>query len=431
MLKGLKIKRRVLSILCFCSRITFCVVAMVAFLQPVYSQGWKKDIQVGDALMSQRRYAEALELYNEALYKNPEVKVSNQLVECYEVLEDWRKLATWTHKSYRENPSPEGLLKTAQAFKKVGDYERAKVLYRKYLTHSDDAEQAKIEMAGCDSALKWREDYMGPEPRNYRSINTAWSETAPVVYDDQLVFVSNREGTLIRSKNSMNNLPYFDLYAYPFISPKRKKKVAYFDSFLASRSHFGPVAFAPDGKTMYFTKSKSPKDNDGPSSRPKLYMTTNENGKWQDPLKFVMNDSAFVFGHPSISEDGKIFLFSSNMPGGFGGLDIYFCIRIDSTWSDPINLGTEVNTAGNEISPFLKGKSKLYFASDSHVGMGGFDMFTSVLQDDGQFSEVQNCGPRLNSSYDELSLFENDSYVFFASNRAGGEGKEDIYYLKK
>lgn len=413
------------------SRIVVSIFISLLFLQPVFSQGWKKDVEVGDALLSQRRYAEALSLYSEALYKNPEVKVSKQMVECYRVLEDWRKLATWTHKSYRESPSAEGLLKTAQAFKKVGDYERAKALFEKYLINAEDIEIAEMELAGCDSALKWQSAYMGPEPRNYRAINTPWSETAPVIVANQLVFVSNREGTLIRTKNSMNDLPFFDLYTYPFTSTKRKKKVTIFDSFLASRSHFGPVSFEPDGKTMYFTKSKSPDDKGGPSSRPKLYMTSKVGDKWQEPLKFVMNDSAFVFGHPSISEDGKIFLFSSNMPGGYGGLDLYFCIRMDSSWSDPINLGAHVNTARNEISPFMKGKNELYFASDGHIGMGGFDLFTSHLQGDGQFSFGRNCGPRLNSSYDELSLYENDSYIFFASNRAGGLGKEDIYYLKK
>jgi len=145
------------------------------------------------------------------------------------------------------------------------------------------------------------------------------------------------------------------------------------------------------------------------------------------------DDTSHV-GHPFIMLDGKTLLFSSNMPGGFGGKDLYYTTfdKKSDTWSDPVNLGETINTAEDEMFPHVRSDGALYFSSNGHPGYGGLDNFRAEPNGELAWSDVSNLDYPLNTSSDDFSLiFENDEDKgYFTSNRPGGKGMDDIYSFK-
>lgn len=156
------------------------------------------------------------------------------------------------------------------------------------------------------------------------------------------------------------------------------------------------------------------------------------NDFWGSPEMFVFNSDEFNIGYPSINEDGTVLYFASDMPGGFGRYDIYKMIKDEEgNWGDPINLGPVINTEFNESYPFIAG-NVLYFSSYGHPGFGGFDVFYSIIDEDGNYGTPINMGAPVNSSADDFGFVIDDNYTrgFFSSNRPGGEGEDDIYSFR-
>ena len=160
-----------------------------------------------------------------------------------------------------------------------------------------------------------------------------------------------------------------------------------------------------------------------------MFYSFSNGEKWGDALPFTFNSSEYSSGHPSVSTDGKTVYFTSDMPGGKGGTDLYKITRnSDNSWSAPQNLGDTINTEGNEMFPFYHESGILYFASNGHVGLGGLDIFYVDLH---KKHRVQNMGFPLNDRFDDFGLILNEKQTggFFSSNRQGGKGFDDIYGL--
>jgi len=151
---------------------------------------------------------------------------------------------------------------------------------------------------------------------------------------------------------------------------------------------------------------------------------------WSEPVIFPISSDRFNVGYPSISDDGLTLYFGSDMPGGFGGYDLYRISKdpVTGNWGSPENLGPSINTSLNDAYPYIAGNI-LYFSSFGHPGFGGFDIFYSEMQEDGSFSKPVNMGSPINSSADDFGFVINREYTsgFFTSNRPGGVGNDDIY----
>ena len=195
------------------------------------------------------------------------------------------------------------------------------------------------------------------------------------------------------------------------------------------------MSFYKGGQKMAFSRSNlragKPVSQAGRVNLELYFADIDDQKKLSRLEVFPFNSSAHSIGHPWVSEDGNTLYFSSDMPGGEGGTDIYTSQRLDGKWQPPLNLGPSINTLGNEFYPFLASDSVMYFSSDGHGGLGGLDIYSS-LNYKGDFQTPRNLGFPLNTSSDDFSfiLDATGKNGLFASNRPGGVGYDDIYRFK-
>ena len=263
--------------------------------------------------------------------------------------------------------------------------------------------------------------------KNLSSINTAGAEFSPVVLGDELIFTASR-----KSKTYSNGLPYVGLYKSRFARTMEEmsKPEKFSNAIFDEERNEGTPAFSPDGKTMIYSRGNTGKRKDF-SPDMDLYISRYLNGTgWTEPSYVSASDSASWDGSPAFSRDGKTIYFSSNRPGGLGGIDIYR-VNMDASgrFGNPVNLGKEINTAGDEMFPYVSEDGKLFFASDGHPGLGKLDLFVAIRS--GGKITVENMGMPYNSNMDDFGLvMRKNGDVFFSSNRAGGKGDDDIYYYE-
>ncbi len=262
------------------------------------------------------------------------------------------------------------------------------------------------------------------------SINTPSQDFGTSYYKDQIVYASsNASPKMIKRLYNWNNEPFLNLYVAD-VEDGQMKNREFFDKEDNGKMHDGPASFSKDGNFMAFTKNVTEDKSKDKVVELRIYTRMFENEEWSEPLAFNHNSPAYSVGLPSLSSDGKTMYFVSDMPGGFGGTDLYRSTRnSDNSWSAPVNLGNMINTEGNELFPFFdEKKNRLHFASDGHYGLGGYDIFSSPGMGE-SWGEVTNAGAPLNTRYDDFALIVDGESTkgYFSSNRSDGDGSDDIY----
>jgi outer membrane protein OmpA-like peptidoglycan-associated protein len=208
-------------------------------------------------------------------------------------------------------------------------------------------------------------------------------------------------------------------------------KVSLFSKNLKTKYNDGPASFSSSMDTIYYSRNQKIDGNiaeDSPRNKLGIYTSVNENGNWVKILDVRFNNEYFNITTPYISPDGKRLFFASDNPAGFGGTDIYYCDWKTDYWSDPVNMGPEINTSGNESFPFVNREGGVFFSSDGHGGLGGKDIFYTRQSGDKWLPPVRLDAP-INSKFDDFALIS-DSVMhkgYFSSKR----GKTvDIYQFK-
>ncbi len=295
--------------------------------------------------------------------------------------------------------------------------------------------------------------------------NTEYADFSPYRIKDQVFFVSNRNqgNGLLSVEDMWSERPFTQLYtvtkpiemegvvgysdeieaAQRASEKKKKTKVeVYNKASVSNRYHEGPVSLDRLQNDLYMTRSnytKKAKIEKGENNEVNLKIVkmafVMDGSKNEGEYGSVMvNNTTFSsdnysVAYPAISHDGKYMVFASDMPGGYGGLDLYVAENVNGMWSNPINLGDLINTPGNEGYPFMMSTGVLYFSSDGHFGLGGYDLYESKLGDDGYFQSPVNLRAPMNSNYDDFGFWMNDTYTkgFFTSNRPSDYGDDDIY----
>ena len=313
------------------------------------------------------------------------------------------------------------------------DFEKSIELYEKY--ESMDGKQS-IDHLEIDNrvAISRRARVMMNHPVDVRIenigplINTEYSEYVPLVSADEsvLIFTSRRKGSTGEKLDPTGR--YFeDIY----ISYKEKDEWLLpvgIGPNINTDSYDACVGLSSDGSTLITYKANESFTGGD------LYWSTLEGDEWQKPVKYGPNiNSEYIEPSASLTSNGNILYFSSNRPGGYGGLDIYRVVRLpDGEWSLPLNLGPAINTKYDDDAPFIHpDNTTLYFSSQGHTTMGGYDIFRSELGEDGVWSDPENLGYPINTTDDDIYfvLSADGKRGYYSSANVGSYGDQDIYIM--
>jgi outer membrane protein OmpA-like peptidoglycan-associated protein len=402
-----------------------------------------KLIKRADKYFNKMWYAEASYFYEQALQDN-----SNYSFEVLEKagdanyfntnMEQAYKWYTILYEEYEEEMSADNIFKYAHSLKGNGKYARSKRLMRLYNKKmSGESETLSVveknEMV-LDEILNAPETF---EIQNL-SINSEYSDFAPMFHNENdVVFASANDSSFLTTRRyKWDNQPYLDLYLGQLNEESSDiKNVIKFSKEVNTKYHEAGVTFSSDNTTMYFTRNnygkKLKRDSKG-INHLKIYQSQKVDGKWTEATELAFNSDSYSTGHPALSKDGKKLYFASDMPGSIGDSDIFVVdVLEDGSFSSPKNLGPEINTEQKEMFPFINGE-KLYFSSNGHTGLGFLDIYEAIFDEENGFSEVKNLGKPINSNKDDFSYIINEETKkgFFASNREGGKGFDDIYSFK-
>lgn len=267
---------------------------------------------------------------------------------------------------------------------------------------------------------------------NNLDINTDEQDFGPSYYKDQVVFASSREGIKpIRRRWNRNELPFLDVYVADRGVDNNLEYPLLFKGVINKKYHEGPVAFNAAGDKMIFTRNNYNGKSTNGIVGLQLFSSDYKEGKWSDPIGLPFNNNEYSVGHATISSDGEWLYFASNMPGGFGGVDLYKAkMNSDGTYGEALNLGPKINTEGDEMFPFIHASKKLlFYASNGKIGLGGLDIFLAQFKEDLTVGKVINVGAPINSNADDFTFIigADQTEGYFSSNRAGGKGSDDLY----
>lgn len=406
-------------------------------MQLVYAQtGAEKR---GDKKFNMFNFFRAAELYKKAATgKKASTTAKQKLARTYVILDDYANAEVY-YGDLAKTPGTDvsNKLNYALSLRANGKYEEADKYFNEYAKanpkdpRAEELKDNSKKIAGLKNNISYTLSGLNQ--------NSPAIDMGPAYYrDNALVITSNRGNDVYVGRTDVwTGGRFFDMYvlgpdsgtAYGPAKLLKGKKPN-------SKYHEGPATFNKDFTEMYFTRTNYIK-NKLKKSKAKiahlqLFHATwdAKNNKWMNiELVKNLNSNEYNVGHPSLSPDGKKLFFMSNMPGGFGGSDIYVSYRDASgNWGTPINLGKKVNTPGDELFPFIGEDGTLYFSSDSRAGFGALDIYSTTFNGS-EWGNVENLGMPVNSNRDDFGYVTNATGQkgFIVSNRAGGIGMDDIY----
>lgn len=358
-------------------------------------------------------------------------EVAFKMGRCYRLLNmSARASAAFQNALRYEYPDSTTHFMLAQALHADGKYAAALRSYDKYLEFCPDDTLAINCAEGCRTAQEIRARGSRYVVKQAKLFNSRRADFCPMYLGadcDQIYYTSTTEKATGDKKSEITGMKNADV----FFSKKNEKgeweRPEPVEGELNTEFDEGIVAFSPDAQTMYLTKAR--RELNAPTSV-EIYTSTRSDAKWSAPVKFeITADTLSTFGHPAVSPDGEYLYFVSDMPGGYGGKDIWR-ISLKERQGSLVNLGPDINTEGNDDFPYVRSDGSLYFSSDGHPGMGGLDIFRATAVGDPADLrwKVENMGFPINSAGDDFGItFGKGEDGFFSSNRGDARGYDHIY----
>jgi len=414
------------------------IICVFGFAENSYSVA-KKDstISIDESLIADAReayedmaYRRAINLYEQLVEKNYlNAKIYQRLADSYYKVRNTKKaeeyykiLVTSTLHSTKD------VYDLVKVLKYNGKYKEAEKWLERYVrTKRRDTSSDEINMSDKINQLK-------SYPR-YRidtlPFNTGNSEFGPYIFNDYLYFTSHRKkDEIIDYEYSWDETDFLDIYKISLENLENEPQ--FISRKINSKYHDGPLCFSDDGTEVYFSSNNKnltffPIRGNKGVTHLKIFISKYDGEKFTTPEELSFNSDNYSCAHPSVSSDGDTLYFTSDKNDGYGGSDIYYSVREGNKWSQPVNIGNEINTEGDEMFPFIHKSGDLYFASDRHLGLGGLDIFRAFRKN-GKFV-VENMGYPLNTRFDDFSIFigKDPKVGYFASNRNEGQGNDDVY----
>lgn len=390
-----------------------------------------------DALLSQDigEYYKAIEKYRKARKKEKSrqkrIEYAYNLAECYRAI----GLYDYAAQNYKfairlGYDNTEALLHYAEMLRITQDYEEAYETYRTYLDSVPGDERA---LDGVEAMRKTQEWVANPTRHiinPIKELNSRESDYSPVFVggrDNEIFFTSSRKAATGKKESMITGQKYTDIFRATFGIQRQKweqPKLLDENMIINTGDEEGAISLNSTGEQMIFTRCRY--DKAQPLGA-ELYSTSQSRGSWSGPIKLQIVGDSIIAAHPALSPDGSEIYFVSDMPGGQGGKDIWKATVDGGSFGRPVNLGPIINTAGDEMFPFIRDNGELYFASNGHIGQGGLDLFQAYKNEDDIWI-VENMGSPMNSPSDDfgIAFVNGENKGMFTSNRKGSRG-DDIY----
>ncbi|WP_281631810.1 OmpA family protein [Flavobacterium luteolum] len=414
------------------------VIVFVFSIQFISAQS--QELSRAKRFFDKTYYSEAIVLYQKLADEKPSQEVIKNLADSYFYTNDLVKAQRYYRllvSSYSNNLDREYYFRYAQTLKATNRDDDANANLKEYYAKSANSE----DLANFEKDLKTLENVTAIGKRfeiKNLAINTPNSEFGAVKYKEDLVFAGVKlKPGLFDKKYKWDNETYLNLVSVPLKNINSADSIVhYFAKELKTGMHESNAVFTKDGKTMYFTRNNSKngkkKKDDKKISNLQIFKAELVDGKWTKITSLPFNSPNYSVEHPALSPDEKVLYFASDMPGSLGSFDIYSVNINKGAFDTPKNLGPQINTNKREQFPFASTDNKLYFSSDGHLGYGSLDVFVSEINGS-EYSKAVNIGLPLNSNLDDFAfnIDSNTKEGFFASNREGGKGSDDIYQFKE
>ena len=397
--------------------------------------------------MKDLSFMPAIVLLNQIVEKEDNQDARISLAECYRKINDWENAEYWYAQVVRDlQVDPLQKLYYGESLQRNGKCEQARDWYTQFAQAVPDDIRGQFLVRACDYENELLTKNAAIFEVKRMDFNSSLDDFSPAVYKDQVIFTSDRDkGSSVKRDHTWTGNPFNDLYIvdakksgspsdYSFTYGKPVK----FTGKVNTKYHDAAVSFSPDYQEIFFTRNnylagKTGRDDDGVILLKVYSAKASGNGSWTDVTELPFNSNEYSVAHPAISPDGNKIYFASNMPGGYGGMDLYFSEKDGGKWGPPVNLGPRINTEGLEVFPFVDKSGKLFFSSDGHVGLGGLDIYYMEPTESGEWGEVINAGFPLNSKHDDFGVntVADGKFGYFTSDRPGGAGRDDIYSFHK
>ena len=417
----------------------------LTFLSIVSINAQDNSTRKADKQFSRFEFVKAADSY-EKLVNNGKSSdyVISQLAECYYNIYNTVAAEKWYATLVDETMDANIIYKYSQMLKANGKYKLSNKWMDKFSELRPADNRATAYMKDSNYLPKIISKGKRFNVQNL-DINSEYSDFGGSLNDNKLYITSSRNTVGLfdlgrwltqRISYGWNNEPYLDIYSFDVTESGSYINEDYLDSNINTKYHEGLASFDDKGN-MYITResffeNQYVKDLESNNIISLLGIyKINKNDK--NAVALNINSTEYSVKNPSISSDGKILYFSSDMPGGFGNFDIYKGdINANGDVKNVINLGQKINTEGQEMFPFIGNENNLYFSSDSQLGLGGLDVFFTK-EVDGKWASVRNVGIPVNSNADDFAFNMNESSGtgFVSSNRSGGKGSDDVYSIKR
>lgn len=323
---------------------------------------------------------------------------------------------------------PEPILRLAQMQHWMGKYNDAIKNYTLFLDSVPSSIEAQNGLKGCRLAPQWKEKGSLYTIKKMPILSSRRADYSPALYGeewDQLYFSTTRPQAQGSELSGITGVKMADIFFSQKDDKGKWSKPEAVEGEVNSEYEDGACSFSPDGKTMYFTRCT----HDPNYPRYAVIMSSNRSdAAWSKPQEVkISSDTLSTFAYPAVSPDGKWLYFSSDMPGGQGGMDLWKVSLDEHGYGPPENLGPKINTFGDEVFPSFRANGEFYFSSDGHPGMGGLDLFRAEQDTTGLWT-LENLGSPMNSAGDDFGMtFEGlHNRGFFSTNRGNGRGWDQI-----
>ena len=385
-----------------------------------------KDTETADKLYNRLEYVDAADAYLKLAEKGKgDPYVYKQLAESYYNVYNSKEAVKWYAKATETPQDAETHYKYAQMLKAEGRYEEANKQMQKFASMEPNDQRSVIFKQDPNYLPKLRSQEKLFDEKIMEINDPKYSSFGGVLTDDNTLYFTSARNTA-RKTYGWNEQPFLDIYTATYNANGTFSAPVPVGE-LNTKWHDGPAAVTADGNTMYFAsesfKEHGQFERDRKNNLKKgqifLYRATRENGKWGNIQMVPFNDKRWSTGNPAVTADGKTLYFTSDREGGLGKSDIWkVAVMENNTYGEPQNLGTKVNTDGNENFPYITDDNKLYFTSDGRKGFGGLDIFVVDLA---KGTDAMNVGAPVNTNKDDFSFTINNKkgLGFFASNRSG------------